>query len=171
VTEPDNAVVPVETEGSGRRASFVIVVAVAAAVVALDHLTKRWALDALAGGRVRHVLWTLQFNLTFNSGMAFSRGEGLGPVIGVLAFVVVIVLVGSLARTATGLASVAVGLVIGGAVGNLCDRVFRSGGGFLRGRVIDFVDLQWWPVFNVADSAIVVGGILLFVGSVLRPRA
>jgi signal peptidase II len=171
VTDPDHeTVVPTEAEGS-RRSSFALVLAVAAIVVALDQLTKRWALHALAGGRVVHVVWTLQFNLTFNSGMAFSRGEGLGPIIGVLAFVVVIVLVGSLARTATGLASVAVGLVIGGAVGNLCDRVFRSGGGFLRGRVIDFIDLQWWPVFNVADSAIVIGGILLFAGSLLRSRA
>jgi signal peptidase II len=116
-------------------------------------------------------VWTLRFNLTFNSGMAFSRGQGLGPIIGVLAFVVVIVLVGSLARTATGVARIAVGMVIGGALGNLADRVFRSGGGFLRGRVIDFIDLQWWPVFNAADAAIVVGGMLILFGSARRARA
>jgi signal peptidase II len=154
-----------------RRIPFAVGFVVAAVVVAIDQLTKRWALSALADGHIVHVGWTLQFNLTFNSGMAFSRGQGLGPIIGVVAFVVVIVLVGSLARTATGAARIAVGMVIGGAIGNLCDRVFRSGTGFLRGRVIDFIDLQWWPVFNAADAAIVVGGVLLVAGSVYRARA
>ena len=53
------------------------------------------------------------------------------------------------------------GLILGGAIGNVIDRVVRDGDGFLRGRVIDFIDFQWWPVFNVADIAIVVGGVLL----------
>ena len=59
------------------------------------------------------------------------------------------------------------GMVIGGAIGNVCDRLFRSGNGFLRGEVIDFIDLQWWPVFNVADIAITVGGVLL-IGNAWR---
>ena len=63
----------------------------------------------------------------------------------------------SVDRTAV---AVALGLVLGGAVGNLVDRVFRSPG-FGRGSVIDFVDLRWWPVFNVADAAITVGCVLL----------
>ncbi len=163
-TDASDAVAP-------RNVPLSVVLAVAAAVVVVDQLTKRWALRSLRDGHIVSVVWTLQFNLTFNSGMAFSRGQGLGPIIGVVAFVVVIVLVGSLARTATGIARVAVGLVIGGAVGNLCDRLFRSGGGFLRGRVIDFVDFQWWPVFNVADAAIVIGGVLLFLASARRSRA
>ena len=49
-------------------------------------------------------------------------------------------------------------MIIGGALGNLADRAFRSGDGFLGGAVVDFVDLQWWPVFNLADAAVVVGG-------------
>ena len=57
--------------------------------------------------------------------------------------------------------------MLGGAVGNLGDRLLRDADGFLDGRVVDFVDLQWWPVFNVADAAIVVGGILLLA---LRTR-
>jgi signal peptidase II len=173
VTEPDGdggrADAPAST--APRDVSLPTVLAVAVAVVVVDQLSKWWALDSLSDGHIVSVVWTLQFNLTFNSGMAFSRGQGLGPIIGVLAFVVVIVLVGSLARTATGVARIAVGLVIGGAIGNLCDRVFRSGGGFLRGRVIDFIDLRWWPVFNAADAAIVVGGVLLFLGSARRARA
>jgi signal peptidase II len=180
VTDPDDeGVVPIDTDldtgGAGPRARrgipLPVVFAVAVAVIVVDQLTKRWALSALGDGHVVDIVWTLRLNLTFNSGMAFSRGQGLGPIIGVLAFVVVIVLVGSLARTAVGVARIAVGLVIGGALGNLCDRAFRSGGGFLRGRVIDFIDLQWWPVFNVADAAVVIGGVLLVLGSVRRSRA
>ncbi len=57
---------------------------------------------------------------------------------------------------------VAVGLVVGGAIGNLIDRAFRTDTGFLKGGVVDFIDLQWWPVFNIADAAIVVGGVMMF---------
>jgi len=99
-------------------------------------------------------------NLSSNSGMAFSRGRGLGPVIGVLALVIIVVFVLKLRSVKGSLATVASGLVIGGAVGNICDRIFRSGG-FLRGEVVDFIDFQWWPVFNVADMAITIGGVLL----------
>jgi signal peptidase II len=168
VTHPDREGTAVV---SRRNVPLPVVLAVAALVVVIDQLAKQWAVASLSDGHVVHILWTLRFNLTFNSGMAFSRGQGLGPIIGVVAFVVVIVLVGSLARTATGVARIAVGMVIGGAVGNLCDRVFRSGSGFLRGRVIDFIDFQWWPVFNVADAAIVIGGVLLFLSSAHRSRA
>ena len=66
-----------------------IALPVAALVVLLDQLTKHWALNALDTGP-KHVVWTLRFNLAFNSGMAFSRGRGLGPVIGALALVVVV---------------------------------------------------------------------------------
>ncbi|MGA0195375.1 MAG: signal peptidase II, partial [Ilumatobacteraceae bacterium] len=60
----------------------------AAVVVAIDQITKHWALGRLGDGEVIHVLWTLQFNLAFNSGMAFGRAQGLGPVIAVVATVV-----------------------------------------------------------------------------------
>jgi signal peptidase II len=68
-------------------------------------------------------------------------------------------------------AAVAVGLVVGGAAGNILDRLFRSGDGFLKGEVVDFIDLQWWPVFNVADAAVVIGGILLLVSTALASDA
>jgi signal peptidase II len=133
---------------------------VAAIVIAIDQLTKWWALSALDPDHPTHVVWTLQFNLSYNSGMAFSRGRGLGPVIGVAALVVIVVFVLKLRSVQGALATVATGLVIGGALGNICDRIFRSGG-FLRGEVVDFIDFQWWPVFNVADMAITIGGVLL----------
>ena len=62
-----------------------------------------------------------------------------------------------------------VGLIVGGAVGNLLDRLFREPG-WLRGGVVDFIDLQWWPIFNVADIAITVGGVLLLLSSLRPPR-
>jgi len=64
---------------------------------------------------------------------------------------------------------VALTLVLGGALGNLCDRIFRSPG-FLRGHVVDFVAVGWWPVFNVADSCVTIGAILLIVRSLRPPR-
>ena len=136
------------------------------AVVALDQATKTWALRALADGPV-HVVWTLRLNLSFNSGAAFGLGKGLAPFLVAAGVVTVVVLVG-LGRTTgtTGAASVALGLVVGGAVGNLADRLFRDH----RGAVVDFIDLQWWPVFNVADAAITCGALLLVLAG-SRPPA
>lgn len=149
----------------------VITVAVATLVVLVDQLTKTWAVNALDDGHDVDVVWTLRFHLTFNGGMAFSQGRGLGPVIGVVAIIVVAILLVSLRRTGSTVAAVAVGLVVGGAAGNILDRLFRSGDGFLKGEVVDFIDLQWWPVFNVADAAVVIGGILLLVSTALASDA
>ncbi len=63
----------------------------------------------------------------------------------------------------------ALGLILGGALGNLADRAFR-GSGFFGGGVVDFIDLQWWPVFNVADSCVVIGGILLVIVTLFARR-
>lgn len=143
--------------------------AIAAVVVGVDQLTKDWALGRLGDGDVVHVIWTLQFNLAFNTGMAFGRAQGLGPVIAVVATVVVVGLLVSLRRSASALSTVAIGAVVGGAVGNLVDRVFRADG-VLDGSVVDFIDFQWFPIFNVADIAINVGGILLVLGYLLDLR-
>ena len=143
---------------------------VASIVVALDQLSKHWAVNALNDGRERHVVWTLQWNLAYNTGMAFSRGRGLGPVIALLALLVVIVLVVSTARVESRLARVAAGLLIGGALGNLCDRVFR-GSGWLHGGVIDFIDVQWWPIFNVADMGVSIGAVLFAISSLMVPQS
>ena len=128
-------------------------------------------MNALDDGHDVDVVWTLRFHLTFNGGMAFSQGRGLGPLIGVVAIIVVAILLVSLRRTGSTVAAVAVGLVVGGAAGNILDRLFRSGDGFLKGEVVDFIDLQWWPVFNVADAAVVIGGILLLVSTALASDA
>ena len=134
------------------------------AVVVADQLTKQWVLNALSDGKVVKLFWTLQFNLVFNSGMAFSQGQGVGRIIGVLAIFVVIGLLMSL-RDAKVLATViGTGLLVGGATGNILDRLFR-GGGWMGGSVVDFIDLQWFPVFNVADSAVTVGAGFFILGA------
>jgi signal peptidase II len=140
----------------------------AAVVVVLDQLTKWWAVSTL-DDRDIDVVWTLRFNLSYNTGMAFSRGKDWGPVIGVLAMLIVVGLLVSLKRGTDRRADIAVGLIVGGAIGNLLDRLFRSPG-WLRGGVVDFVDLQWFPIFNVADSGITIGGALLVLIAWLAGR-
>lgn len=133
--------------------------AVASGVVALDQITKHWAVSSLNDGRVIDVLGSLRFNLSFNRGMAFSQGTGIGPIIGVLGMLVVVYLLIGMRRASVS-GAVFVGLVAGGAAGNIVDRLFR-GEAWLHGAVVDFIDLQWWPVFNIADAAICIGGALL----------
>jgi signal peptidase II len=150
-----------------RRSSPMPIIAVIAAVVLVaDQVTKRWALSTLAGRPPRHVVWTLQWNLSFNSGMAFSRGQGVGPLIGVLALVVAGAIVVSVRRHPSRWISVAAGLVVGGALGNVTDRLFR-GEGWLRGSVIDFIDFKWFPIFNVADMGVNIGGAVFVLWTLL----
>jgi signal peptidase II len=145
------------------RRRWAFVVPTAAVVVAVDHLTKWWALQAL-DDRTIDLVWTLRLRLVFNQGAAFGLGSRFAPLLALAALLVVGLLLRTDRLLATRPAAVGVALMIGGAVGNLLDRVFRSGGGFLGGAVVDFFDLQWWPVFNVADVAIVVGAVLLAFG-------
>jgi signal peptidase II len=138
-------------------------------VLVADQLTKWWAVEELSSGRIIEVVGSLQFRLKYNTGSAFSLAEGRGALISLLALAIVVILIRS-GRYATRPGSaIAIGLVVGGALGNLIDRAFREGDGFLGGGVVDFIDLQWWPIFNVADSAIVVGAILLFVVQAREP--
>jgi signal peptidase II len=138
-----------------RRRPLVVVAGIAAVVaVVVDQLTKSIALRRLEDGPV-DVVWTLRFALAFNDGVAFSLGRGSGLAVIPVAVAVIVVMV-LLARTMEGrLPGLCVGLIVGGAVGNVADRLFRGNGG----AVVDFIDLQWWPVFNVADACIVCGGI------------
>ena len=129
--------------------------AAAAAVVALDQLTKAWAVDALEGGRVIDVVSTLRLRLTFNEGAAFSIGGGSGGLLAVFGLAIVAFVYRSVLRWPGRLPPFALGCVVGGAVGNLVDRVARDGA------VVDFIDLQWWPLFNVADIGISLGAIAL----------
>lgn len=157
--------------GQGLRWS--LVGGAALAVLLLDQLTKAWAVDRLADGSVIPVAWTLQFLYAENKGMAFSKGAGMGPVIGVVAVGIALAVAISARRLQSRAALVLCGLVIGGALGNVVDRATRvePGGGFMSGAVVDFIDLQWWPVFNIADMAVVCGGIALAVLLIRDPDA
>jgi signal peptidase II len=142
-----------------RRRRLGLVLAIAAAVLVLDQLSKWWALTALADGEV-HVVGPLWLRLTYNTAGAFGLGGGLVPFLSLVALGVVVFLVLSGAAGGKVAAAIATGLLLGGALGNLGDRLFRSPG-LLRGAVVDFLDLRFWPVFNVADMAITCGCVLL----------
>ena len=142
---------------------------VALFVIVADQLTKHWAVNELVDRDI-NLFWTLRFNLSYNTGMAFSRGEDLGPIIGVLALVVVVVLLLSIKRQPGRLTDVAVGMIVGGAIGNVIDRLFRQEA-WLRGGVVDFIDFQWFPIFNIADIGVTVGGALLVLASWMAGRA
>jgi signal peptidase II len=145
------------TRGKGAIRRLAIL-AIAGLVVLVDQASKTWALHHAA--EPRHVIWTLRLAVTFNSGTAFGLGQDSTAIIVAGIVVLVIVLLGlgrKASRTATWPASVAMGALLGGALGNLADRLLRHH----QGAVIDFIDLRWWPVFNVADAAITVGAALL----------
>ncbi len=134
-------------------------------VLALDLGTKLLVVATVErGADIRLLGGALYLTHTRNTGAAFSFAEGFTVVFTLIAVAVAVVIVRTARRLfATGWA-VALGLVLGGAVGNLVDRVFREPG-FLRGGVVDFIsvfapDGEFYPVFNVADSAIVCGGVL-----------
>jgi signal peptidase II len=143
-------------------------VPVATTIVVLDQVTKSWAVNELADRDI-DLFWTLRLNLSFNTGMAFSAGQNWGPVIGVVAMLVVVGLLLSMRRQPGRLTDISVGLIVGGAIGNIIDRLFRQEG-WLRGGVVDFIDFQWFPIFNIADMAITIGGGLLVLASFLAAR-
>lgn len=145
-----------------------LVAGIVAGVVVLDQCTKVWAVERLAGGPVEVLGPHVVLRLHRNSGGAFSLFQGFTPLLALLAIVLAIVLVRAVSRTEDRLVLVALALVLGGAVGNLVDRVLRSPG-FLRGEVVDFVGVGSFPTFNVADAAITVGALLLLVAVVRAP--
>ena len=130
----------------------------AAAVVAVDHLTKWWAQLELTDHDI-DLVGSLRLHLVHNTGAAFSLGSRFAPVIALFAVGVVVALLGFGRALRGTIPIVAVGAIVGGAVGNLLDRLLRDGSGFLGGPVVDFIDVQWWPVFNVADMAITLGAV------------
>ncbi len=145
--------------------------AIAVGVVIVDQLTKHWAVTSLGTDREIDLFWTLRLNLAFNNGMAFGQGQGFGPLIGVIATIVIVYLLVSLRTEASPMSTIGMGLLIGGAAGNLIDRLFRGDDGVLQGAVVDFIDFQWFPIFNVADMAVNVGAALLILSSILSARA
>ena len=144
------------------------IVAVCVMVLVADQVTKAWAVAAL-DNRIIDLVWTLRLRLVHNTGIAFSAGRGLGPVLALLAIVIVGVLWSLRWRLWGRWGALGLAAIIGGALGNLADRIFR-GAGWGRGAVVDFIDLQWWPIFNIADASITVGLIVVLVHLFLGER-
>ena len=136
-------------------------------VVFVDQATKAWAIEALADGQIVIIEGWLNLRLVFNTGASFSLFAKGGVVIALLVAVVVVVIFFALREAGRRLDAVALGLVLGGAIGNLLDRVFRADG-FLDGAVVDFINVPFFATFNVADIAINVGVALLLVGALIR---
>jgi len=154
---------------SPRRVAFLLF-GVAAVVVAIDQVTKALVVSNLGEGESRHVIggvlsWTLQRN----PGSAFGLFRHFPVLFTVLAALIALAIVVRGPRARDRLTAAALGLVLGGALGNLVDRIARPPGLF-RGRVIDFIDFHWWPVFNLADSAVVIGAALLLIASYRTER-
>jgi signal peptidase II len=150
----------------GRVARISIAVAL---IVVVDQITKSIAVQRWSVVPRQIVGTHLELFVTRNSGSAFSRFQNLTPLLAVGAIVIAIVLARA-TRTASDRATLyALVLLLGGALGNLSDRLARSPG-IMRGHVVDFVQIGWWPVFNFADSCVTVGAVLLVVRGLFPPR-
>ena len=145
---------------------------IAATVVILDLLTKIIIVATVTPGEsVRLLGGLVYFSLIRNPGAAFSMATGMTWLLALVAIAVVIVIIRMAPKLRSTPWAVSLGLVLGGAIGNLIDRIFRSPG-FLQGHVVDFVSVfgpnaEYFPIFNVADSAITIGGISLVVTALL----
>ncbi|WP_163552757.1 signal peptidase II [Candidatus Frankia alpina] len=152
--------------GASRR-PVVTLTAAAVVILLLDIVTKHIAVAQLSDrGPVNVIPGVLDLQLTRNSGAAFSLAGGATVVLSLVALAVIAVVVFAARRLRSVGWAIVLGALLGGALGNLTDRIFRAPGP-LRGHVVDFVHLHHWPIFNAADSAIVCGGILAVVLSLL----
>jgi signal peptidase II len=146
------------------------VAGVVALIVAADQATKSIAVAHWSVQPRQIVGSHVQLLVTRNSGGAFSRFQNFTPLLALGAIVIAIVLARAARHATDSVTLLALVLLLGGALGNLSDRFFRSPG-LLRGHVVDFVQVGWWPVFNVADSCITIGAVLLIVRALFPPRA
>ncbi|MDQ3275490.1 MAG: signal peptidase II [Actinomycetota bacterium] len=164
LTSSDSDSSPDDRMPAARRVRLLVLVAalafvadVVSKVVAVDQLSTRPPISLLGG--------VLTLRLTRNPGAAFSVGTEATVLLSLVAIAVIIVVVVLARRTRSGLWAVALGLLLGGAAGNVTDRLLRSPGP-LRGHVVDFLELPNWPVFNLADSAICVAAVFIVIQSI-----
>lgn len=136
----------------------------------LDQLSKELALKELSNGRVIEVLPTLEFDLAFNSGFSFSTGSSQGNLIGYLVIGLSAFIAWQISKETRPIRTWLYAAILGGALGNLVDRIFRADEGFLSGEVIDFIDVTWYAVFNIADMFVVVGCALFVIDELLYQR-
>jgi signal peptidase II len=166
VTEADAAPdAEVSPHAPRRRQSLLL--SVAAVVLTLDIVTKVLAVNLLTPGQPVPIIGdTVTWTLVRNSGAAFSMATGYTWMLTVIASAVVVGIFWMGRRLVSTWWAIGLGMILGGAMGNLVDRFFRAPGP-LRGHVVDFLSIGWWPVFNVADPSVVGGAILLVTLSAL----
>ena len=127
-----------------------------------DFATKAWALQSLSTEPRKVIGSLLQFTLVYNSGAAFSFATGFTILFSLIALSVVIATIYFAPRITSRGWQLTIGLLLGGVLGNLTDRIFREPS-FLSGYVIDWIQIPHWPVFNIADSAICIAAAISFV--------
>jgi signal peptidase II len=172
--EPTGSAEPVTGAPTGEEAAspaprrrLPLLLSVAAVVLALDIVTKVLAVKLLIPGQPVPIIGdTVTWTLVRNSGAAFSMATGYTWMLTLIATGVVVGIFWMGRRLVSPWWAVGLGMILGGATGNLVDRFFRSPGP-LRGHVVDFLSIGWWPVFNVADPSVVGGAILLVTLSVM----
>ena len=143
---------------------YLLGLGVAAAVVIADLLTKRHAALNFDGNPVEVIPGFFGFTYLENPGGAFGVFQNGGVVIGTAALIVATIVLVAIAFERPTLETVAFGLVVGGAAGNLIDR-FARGEGIIDGPVIDWIELWIIPTFNVADASVTVAVVLLFINA------
>jgi len=150
-----------EAEAPAPRRQVRLLLSVAAVVLVLDIITKVIAVRLLVPGQPVSIIGdTVTWTLVRNSGAAFSMATGYTWMLTLIATGVVAGIFWMGRRLVSPWWAIGLGMILGGATGNLVDRFFRSPGP-LRGHVVDFLSIGWWPVFNVADPSVVGGAILL----------
>ncbi|MEV8312990.1 signal peptidase II [Streptomyces sp. NPDC059900] len=160
--ESDEQASPDEKPGKGKR-KILVLFAVAVLAYALDLVSKMIVVAKLEHHEPIEIIgdW-LQFNAIRNAGAAFGIGEAFTVIFTCIAAAVIVV-IARLARKLYSLPwAIALGMLLGGALGNLTDRIFRAPGVF-EGAVVDFIAPKGFAVFNLADSAIVCGGFLIVI--------
>ena len=131
-------------------------------IAVIDQITKNWAVDSLPLLEPQPFIGEiLQLTLLYNSGAAWGMGSEITPVVTCLQLVIVAgVILFAVKAVRSPWYTAALGLIMGGALGNIHDRLLREPGPF-RGAVVDFLELPSWPVFNIADMAVVGGAIMI----------
>jgi signal peptidase II len=146
-----------------RRALLITLVSISLGVLVLDQLSKAWALSELVEGERRELVGDLLgLQLVFNPGAALGIATGMTWVLTIVAAAVIVVVARASRRIGSRGWAVALGLLLGGAIGNLIDRLFRDPG-FAQGEVVDFLAYADWFVGNVADIAIVLAAVLVVI--------
>jgi signal peptidase II len=155
----------------GRARLVAVMLGVAGFVLAADQVSKALALARLPGHRpVRLLDGLLTLRLTLNAGAAFSFGTSYTAVIALVAVATAVIIIRTARRLRSRGWAVTLGLLLGGTLGNLSDRLFRAPGP-LRGRVVDWINLPHFPwTFNIADSAITCAAVLIAVLALLSIR-